>query len=35
MTGTPSDSQGSKEEVVPEKGDGMRPQTGEWGYLIP
>ena len=30
MTGAPHDSQGSKEEVLPEKEDGMRSQTGEW-----
>ncbi|KAB0387624.1 hypothetical protein FD755_002580 [Muntiacus reevesi] len=28
VTGTSTDSQGSKEEVLPEQGDGMRPQTG-------
>ena len=31
MTGAPHDSQGSEEEVLPEKEDGMRSQTGEWG----
>ena len=36
VTGAPHDSQGSEEEVLPEKEDGMRSQTGEWGdYLIP
>ena len=30
VTGAPHDSQGSKEEVLPEKEDGMRSQTGEW-----
>ena len=31
VTGAPRDSQGSEEEVLPEKEDGMRSQTGEWG----
>ena len=31
MTGALHDSQGSKEEVLPEKEDGMRSQTGGWG----
>ena len=36
MTGAPHDSQGSEEDVLPEKEDGIRSQTGEWGdYLIP
>ena len=31
VPGAPPASQGSKEEVLPKKEDGMRPQTGEWG----
>ena len=36
VPGTPSPSQGSEEEVPPEKEDGVRSfQTGEWGQFIP
>ena len=35
VPGTPPASQGSEEEVPPEKDDGVRSsQTGEWGQLI-
>ena len=35
VPGTPSASQGSEEEVPPEKENGVRSsQTGEWGQLI-
>ena len=35
VPGTPSPSQGSEEEVPPEKENGVRSsQTGEWGQLI-
>ena len=31
VPGAPPASQGTKEEVLPKKVDGMRSQTGEWG----
>ena len=34
VPGTPPASQGSEEEVPPEKDNGVRSQTGEWGQLI-
>ena len=34
VPGAPLTSEGSEEEVPPEKEDGMRSQTGEWGQLL-
>ena len=35
MPGAPPASQGTKEEGLPKKEDGMRSQTGEWGLADP
>ena len=35
VSGAPPASQGSREEGLPKKEDGMRSQTGEWGLADP